>query len=44
MNHRDLVFEREGRNERLTDEYPSGAGLDYWLRWATAPSGKNILD
>src|SRR5579862_1225697 len=23
MNHRDLVFEREGRNERLTDEFPA---------------------
>ena len=22
MNHRDLVFQREGRNERITDEYP----------------------
>jgi hypothetical protein len=23
MNHRDLVFQREGRNERITDEYPA---------------------
>ena len=23
MNHRDLVFKREGRNERLTDEFPA---------------------
>jgi hypothetical protein len=23
MNHRNLVFEREGRSERLTDEYPA---------------------
>jgi hypothetical protein len=23
LNHRDLVFEREGRNERITDEYPA---------------------
>jgi len=23
MNHRDLVFEREGRNERITDEFPA---------------------
>ncbi len=23
MNHRDLVFVREGRNERLTDEFPA---------------------
>lgn len=23
MNHRNLVFEREGRNERITDEYPA---------------------
>ena len=23
MNHRDLVYEREGRRERITDEYPA---------------------
>jgi hypothetical protein len=23
MNHRDLVFEREGRQERITDEFPA---------------------
>ena len=23
LNHRDLVFRREGRNERITDEYPA---------------------
>ena len=23
LNHRDLVYEREGRNERLTDEFPA---------------------
>lgn len=23
MNHRNLVFEREGRNERITDEFPA---------------------
>jgi uncharacterized protein (DUF1501 family) len=23
MNHRDLVFHREGRNERITDEFPA---------------------
>ena len=23
MNHRDLVYVREGRNERLTDEFPA---------------------
>ena len=23
MNHRELVYEREGRNERLTDEFPA---------------------
>ena len=23
LNHRDLVFEREGRSERLTDEFPA---------------------
>jgi hypothetical protein len=23
LNHRDLVFEREGRNERITDECPA---------------------
>ena len=23
MNHRDLVYRREGRNERLTDEFPA---------------------
>jgi hypothetical protein len=22
MNYRDLVFQREGRRERITDEYP----------------------
>ena len=23
MDHRKLVFEREGRNERITDEFPA---------------------
>lgn len=23
MNHRDLVFEREGRHEQVTDEFPA---------------------
>ena len=23
MNHRNLVFEREGRKERITDEFPA---------------------
>jgi hypothetical protein len=23
LNHRDLVFQREGRNERITDEFPA---------------------
>ena len=23
MNHRQLIFEREGRSERLTDEFPA---------------------
>jgi hypothetical protein len=23
MNHRDLTFQREGRHERITDEFPA---------------------